>query len=92
MLRYISDNCNFNIYISTNTMAMKIKIGDKIYDPEFEPIAIGFTDDEERLYIASCIRDNFQSKEGPRVYTVFPQGSMDPAQILDFINPLKAEL
>lgn len=66
---------------------MKIKIGENIYDPEREIIAICFDNDRERLKISKQIEKNFRLKPGKRVFTIGPDG-IKLSTIQEFIKPL----
>jgi hypothetical protein len=63
---------------------MKVKIGDKIYNPNEEPIMIIFDDDNERKAIAKQIK-NMESKDGIRKYCQFPK-DMDLNKVKEFVK------
>lgn len=63
---------------------MKVKIGDKIYDPNEEPIAILFEDDDDRRYIIKQLV-GMKDKEGMRKFAQAPK-SMSEEQVREFLK------
>lgn len=63
---------------------MKIKIGDKIYDAETEPIMIIFNTDAERKQVASDI-SLMEDHGGVRKYIAYPKG-YSPEEIRTFMR------
>ena len=63
---------------------MKIKINDKTFDPNIEPVMIVFYDDEERLNVIKHLQD-MEPKDGIRKYCIFPEG-FDKTKIKQFIK------
>lgn len=61
---------------------MKVKIGDKIYDANEEPIMLIFGTDEERLVVANHIK---YMQDGARKYCTYPD-TMDHELIRDFMK------
>lgn len=53
---------------------MKVKIGDKLYDSEKEPIMLIFDNDASRMQHAKNLA-GFPAKEGERKYCVSPKGT-----------------
>lgn len=51
---------------------MKVKIGDKIYDSEKEPIMLIFDNDKQKDQITQHL-SNMEIKEGIRKYIQFPE-------------------
>lgn len=50
---------------------MKVYIDGKVYSPNSEPIIILFDDDTERIQVSQQIK-NMPTKDGLRVYSIFP--------------------
>lgn len=63
---------------------MKVKIGNRIYDSEVEPIMILFDSDEERIKAGENL-SNMQPKEDVRKYCYFPS-DMDISKVIKFMQ------
>jgi hypothetical protein len=69
---------------------MKVKIGNTLYDPSEQPIAIIFADDKDRKTFATQVK-NMPDKPGARAYVAAPD-HYDQDDIKHFVREhLKGE-
>lgn len=64
---------------------MRVKIGDKIYDTEIEPIMLIFESDLEKDKVGSNLI-NMEFKEGVRKYCTYPNDNFSVEQIQEFMK------
>lgn len=66
---------------------MRVKIGERVYDSEEQPIMLIFNDDKQRKKVAENLT-NMEEKDGVRKYVEYNDNSTKPSEISDWMNKI----